>query len=136
MLFLPRTRTQQIMKTTKKNKVVSRHEKIELAIETMRQATRQFKETGYGLSTEDIGPLYVAYSDEDEALYVSARNLEDGWDLSFKDLAKQLIEGLTNNGDDYDEIADHSMSLVSSLRNVANQIERGVKKFIDDEGMS
>jgi len=136
MLFLPRTRTQQIMKTTKKKKVVSRHEKIELAIETMRQAIRQFEETGYGLSTEDICPLYVVYSDEDDALYVSARDLEDGWELSFKDLAKQLIEGLTNNGDDYDEIADHSMSLVSSLRNVANQIERGVKKFLDDEGMS
>ena len=124
------------MKAKTKKKVLSRHEKIDLAVEAMRRAMSQFEQTGFAITTMDVGPIRAAYNDDDNALYISTENMEDGWDLSFEDLAKQLIEGLTNNGDDYDEIADHSMLLVSSLRKVANQIERGVKKFIDDEGIS
>lgn len=119
------------MKTTKKKKVVSRHEKIELAIETMRQATRQFEETGYGLSSEDIGPLYVAYNYADDKLHVSARDLEDGWTLSFEDLTNKLVNSLIRSDDDYDDAADFSKLLTENLRKAADEIERRIKNFFN-----
>ncbi len=124
------------MKAKTKKKVLSRQEKIDLAIEAMDRAMSQFEQTGFALTTGDVGPISVAYGDEDDTLYISARNMEDGWALSFGDISKQLIERVTTNGDDYDDIADHSTSLVSSLRKVANQIECGVRKFLCDNGLS
>jgi len=120
------------MKAKTKKKVLSRYEKIDLAIEAMDRAMSQLQQTGFALTTGDVGPISVAYDDEGDALHISARNMEDGWALSFRDISKQLLEALTTNDDDYEDIADYSMSLVSSLRKVANQIECGVKKFLCD----
>ena len=120
------------MKAKTKKKVLSRHEKIDLAIEAMNRAMSQFEQTGFSLTSEDLGPLYVAYSDEDDALYISARNIEEGWVLSFNDLANQLVYGLENSDNDYDDLVDFSALLVVNLRTIADNIERRIKDFANE----
>ena len=120
------------MTTKTKKEVLSRHEKINLAIEAMDRAMSQFQQTGFSLTSEDLGPLYVAYSDEDDALYISARNIEEGWILSFNDLTDQLVYGLENSDNDHDDLADFSALLVANLREVADDIERRIKDFANE----
>jgi hypothetical protein len=120
------------MKAKTKKKVLSRHEKIDLAIEAMNRAMSQFEQTGFSLTSEDLGPLYVAYSDEDDALYISARNIEEGWVLSFNDLTNQLVYGLENSDNDYDDLVDFSALLVANLRTIADNIERRIKDFANE----
>jgi hypothetical protein len=92
----------------------------------------QFEQTGFSLTSEDLGPLYVAYSDEDDALYISARNIEEGWVLSFNDLTNQLVYGLENSDNDYDDLVDFSALLVANLRTIADNIERRIKDFANE----
>jgi hypothetical protein len=120
------------MKAKTKKKVLSRHEKIDLAIEAMNRAMSQFEQTGFSLTSEDLGPLYVAYSDEDDALYISARNIEEGWVLSFNDLTNQLVYGLENSDNDHDDLVNFSALLVANLRKVADDIERRIKDFANE----
>jgi hypothetical protein len=120
------------MKAKTKKKVLSRHEKIDLAIEAMNRAMSQFEQTGFALTTGDVGPLYVAYSDEDDALYISARNIEEGWILSFNDLTDQLVYGLENSDNDHDDLANFSALLVANLRKAADDIERRIKDFANE----
>jgi len=128
---------QQTTNTMKNKKVLTRHEKIDLAIEAMHKTTSQFYDAGVGLSIKDVGQLTVSYDDRNHRLCFSAKYLDDGWDLSFNDFAKQIIEGITiDSDDDYDEIVDYSRLLISGFRKVASQIEREVKKFLDEEGKS
>lgn len=115
------------METAKSKKVISRNGRIELAIETMRQAIRQFEETGYGITCEDIGPLYVAYAAENKSLYISARDMEDGWELSFDSLADKLVDNLTGEAICSSSRSNYSILLASGLREVADKIERKFK---------
>jgi len=120
------------MTTKAKKEVLSRHKKINLAIEAMDRAMTQFQQTGFSLTSEDLGPLYVAYSDKDDALYISARNIEEGWILLFNDLTDQLVYGLENSDNDNDDLANFSALLVANLRKVADDIERRIKDFANE----
>lgn len=111
------------METKTKKKVLSRNEKVDLAVEAMQRATRQLEGICYEISAEDIGPLYVAYTAENNNLYISAGDLEGGWVLSFYDLAEKLIEGLADNCNDSSR-SYCSKLLVASLHAVADKIEQ------------
>jgi hypothetical protein len=92
-------------------------EKLESAIRT---AQNELDEAGDAVSIKELGKLYVDFTEGDDGLYISAiwgdTELEDGWTVSFEDLAKELAE----NVDD----AESASKLAAGLRRTADAVER------------
>jgi len=90
-------------------------DKLESAI----RSAQSELECGYGITTKDLGRLYAAFDHED-GLYISSMHgsveLDDGWSITFEDLAIELAENV--------EEMEDVIQLVSGLRRAADTIER------------
>ena len=89
-------------------------DKLESAIRTAQSEL----ECGYGITTKDLGRLYAAF--DHDGLYISSMHgsveLEDGWSITFDDLATELAD----NVEEPEDVA----RLVDGLRLMADRIER------------
>lgn len=91
-------------------------DKLESAI----HAAKSELECGYGITTKDLGQLYVAYSHEDGGLYISSIHgdveIDDGWSVTFDELSTELADNIDDPED--------AVQLVAGLRRAADAIER------------
>ena len=85
-------------------------------------AQYEIDNAGFHLSNEDIGQLHVAYSPEDEGIHgIHISNMhgnvefEDGWTISFDDLAKELW-GMAD--------CDQSKKLIAGMRSMVELMEK------------
>ena len=89
-------------------------DKVESAIRTAKSEW----ECGYGITTNDLGRLYVAFDHED-GLYISSNHgdvqLDDGWSITFDSLAIELAGNL--------EEPEEAIQLSAGLRRAADAIE-------------
>jgi hypothetical protein len=80
------------------------------------------------LTNEDIGELYVAYSQEDDGIYISGikgdSEFEDGWTVSFHNFAKALWDRVDQ---------ECEKSLITGMRSIVESMERWQEELAPTE---
>ena len=94
----------------------SAFEKLQSAMKT---AVNELAIATHTISPQDLGEIYVAFSDVDDGLYISFwgdMEINDGWRISFVELAKKLAESTEGEADE--------KQLVDGLRGLAEEVAK------------
>lgn len=117
------------MTTERKSKEIKQPKAFKAALrkleQSLKDAIREIDQSDYVVTNEDLGDLYIAYSKEDNGLYISGvrgnMEIEDGWTISFKDLAERLWSRANND--------QETKEITNSLRSMIEMMEKWDKEY-------